>query len=205
MEYPEGLTEKQFLETVEKIVGSFPPGLATGHMTIEDVRQAMRLECVKALAGYDGKRPLENFLRVHVKHRLRNLNRDVHRRIKNPCITCPHYDKNYQESINQCKLFENKYNCKPFQTYTIQSNTKNSLVEPVNMKDIADDPLLVIDEVHEKAEYALLEEEIDRRIPAEYRADYLKIREGVSVPTNRRNQIKRIILDILGSVQPDID
>ena len=61
---------------LEKIVASLTKKLAFKGVDLDDVRQEAYKLGLEAYPRWDGVRPLENFLRVHIHNRLRNYRRD---------------------------------------------------------------------------------------------------------------------------------
>lgn len=81
LQIPEGMTEQELVQTIDEAVKTTirSPMTFPGY-DLADLRQEARLECLKVLVKYDNKRPLINFLKVHVKNRYRNLRRDKYER-----------------------------------------------------------------------------------------------------------------------------
>ena len=74
---PSGITQAQIVETIDKVMGSLANKFKFGIHQRDDLMQQGRLIAWRAiLEKYDGKRPLENFLRVHLRNRIINFKRD---------------------------------------------------------------------------------------------------------------------------------
>lgn len=65
------------IETIDKVMGSLASRFKFGIHSRDDLIQQGRLIAWRAIVEkYDGKRPLENFLRVHLHNRIINFKRD---------------------------------------------------------------------------------------------------------------------------------
>ena len=83
MKIPKGMTEQEVIETITKVVDRQAAKFRFGYYEIEDMRQEAFIIAMDALDRYDEKRPLENFLAVHVNNRLKNFKRDNFYRMDN--------------------------------------------------------------------------------------------------------------------------
>lgn len=76
MKIPHNMTEQQVLKVIESVVNRIAPKYTFQGYEIDDIKQESFLICMDALSRYDQKRPLENFLSVHLSNRLKNFIRD---------------------------------------------------------------------------------------------------------------------------------
>lgn len=83
MKIPKGMTEQEVIETITKVVDRQAAKFRFGYYEVEDMRQEAFIIAMDALDRYDEKRPLENFLAVHVNNRLKNFKRDNFYRMNN--------------------------------------------------------------------------------------------------------------------------
>ena len=119
---------------------------------------------MEALERYDERKPLENFLFVHIANRLKNFKRDNYFR----------QDEGKAEKVQ---------------------NRKKNLLEPANLENFS--------VAHEGKDFlskisdAEMLDLIKRRIPADMRADYLRMCAGVSISKNRKLEIESIIRGIV--------
>ena len=113
---------------------------------------------MEALPRYDSKRPLENFLSVHLSNRLKNFVRDNH------------FQANEEE--------------------------KAKVVMP---GQLANEEYLLDtrEEYIEDLDYKQMQKVLDIKLPAHYRADYLKIINDVYVPKKKKEEVLFIIQTIL--------
>lgn len=77
MPVPTGIPMEQILDTIERVVGPLGNKLKFGSYDSEEIKQEGRAIAWKAIVDtYEEGRPLENFLRVHVRNRLLNFKRN---------------------------------------------------------------------------------------------------------------------------------
>ena len=77
------MTEEEVIQVITKVVDRQAAKFRFGFYDAEDMRQEGFIIAMDALDRYDEKRPLENFLAVHVNNRLKNFKRDNFYRINN--------------------------------------------------------------------------------------------------------------------------
>ena len=78
MKIPQGMTEQQVIDQIEKVCNRIAPKYTFYGYTVDDIKQESFIICLEALKRYDQKRPLENFLSVNLSNRLKNFVRDNH-------------------------------------------------------------------------------------------------------------------------------
>jgi len=83
MKIPNGMTEKEVLQIISKVVERQAAKFRFGYYEAEDMKQEAFIIAMDALDRYDSNRPLENFLAVHVNNRLKNFKRDHFYRLDN--------------------------------------------------------------------------------------------------------------------------
>lgn len=76
MKIPKNMTYDQLIEQIEIVVNRIAPRYTFGTYGVDDIKQEAFIICMDALERYDQKRPLENFLSVHLSNRLKNFVRD---------------------------------------------------------------------------------------------------------------------------------
>lgn len=77
MPVPTGIPIEQVLDIIERVVGPLGNKLKFGSFDSEEIKQEGRAIAWKAIVDtYEESRPLENFLRVHVRNRLLNFKRN---------------------------------------------------------------------------------------------------------------------------------
>jgi hypothetical protein len=78
VQVPENMTEEETVEIIQRVVDRTAPKYTFHAYTIADLKQEAFIICMEALPRYDGLRPLENFLAVHLSNRMKNFVRDNH-------------------------------------------------------------------------------------------------------------------------------
>lgn len=76
MKVPKNMTYDQLMKQIEIVVNRIAPKYTFSTYDVEDIKQEAFIICMDALERYDQKRPLENFLSVHLSNRLKNFVRD---------------------------------------------------------------------------------------------------------------------------------
>jgi RNA polymerase sigma factor (sigma-70 family) len=158
MKIPSNMTESDVLNTIQTVVKRIAPRYTFNGYDVEDIKQESFLICMDALNRYDQKRPLENFLSVHLSNRLKNFVRDNY----------------YVKDVD-----ENKKKILNAQLMGSDSN----IISFVNDEDTL--------------ELKEIKDIIDSNLSAEYRADYLKITNGVYVSKKRRAEVLESVISIL--------
>lgn len=157
MNIPENMSEQQVLDIIELIISRIAPKYTFNGYDLDDIKQEAFIICLDALERYDRKRPLENFLSVHLSNRLKNFIRDNH------------YVKNNSHK-KKIKLPQ----------YIVDDNLVN---DSYNLESQIEQ-----DEIFEL---------IDKKLPAQYREDYLKIINNIPVHKTRKDKILDYIKEIL--------
>jgi hypothetical protein len=93
MKIPQNMTEDQVVSTIYKISSRLASKFTFPNYEEDDITQEAFIIGMEALDRYDGVRPLENFLSIHIKNRLKNFKRDNYYR----------HDEGRAEEIQQGK------------------------------------------------------------------------------------------------------
>lgn len=203
---PKGMTEEEVLAVIDKIIGYFIKKTKFGYYDEDDIRQEGYCYALDGLTRYDNKRPLENFLTVHIRNRFLSLRRDKYRRKDPPCHKCPFFDPEMRKSRNKCAAFEDKMECEPFKEWNDRNNAKQNLMSPIHLFSSKDDnkPLNVGEEEHSDFNDLLNKELIDKigaKLHIKYRSDFFRLLDGVKIGDKKiaelREQIKLILGDII--------
>ena len=72
------MTKQETINQIDKVINKIAPRYTFYGYTLDDIKQESFIICMDALDRYDEKRPLENFLSVHLSNRLKNFIRDNH-------------------------------------------------------------------------------------------------------------------------------
>jgi RNA polymerase sigma factor (sigma-70 family) len=76
MRVPKNMTEKEVIDQMMVVIDRTAAKYTFYGYDVEDIKQEAFIICMDALERYDEKRPLENFLAVHLSNRLKNFIRD---------------------------------------------------------------------------------------------------------------------------------
>ena len=165
---------------IDKVCKSVSKTFSFGHFESDDIYQESFLICIEILDKYDGTRPLENFLNVSLRNRLRNFKRDNSQYYKYKCDICNN------EDIENCE------NCL---RHRVVYQTKKNIDNPINIEDVKDIVIYSGDnvELNNKEVMSL----INKNLPLSMRTDYLKMLSDVYVNKTRREEIIERIRDIL--------
>lgn len=147
---------------------------------VEDIYQEGFIIGMKALAKYSIKLniSLENFLYVYIGSRLKNFKRDNSVRQDSRC--------------NRCKRFDP--NCKLCQVRDKTQTRKKNILKPLNI-ETCERPVDNCSEL--ELEFQELRDKISNGLTTKERADYLKIRAGIYVQKARKEEIERLVWDII--------
>ncbi len=76
MKIPKNMTEQEVVDQINIVVNRISARYTFHGYEVDDIKQEAFIICMDALDRYDQKRPLENFLSVHLSNRLKNFVRD---------------------------------------------------------------------------------------------------------------------------------
>lgn len=151
------MTEQEVVDQINIVVNRMAHKYTFGTYGLDDIKQEAFIICMDALTRYDEKRPLENFLSVHLSNRLKNFVRD-----------------NY---------------------YTKDENEKKRVLKPKYLSQ--EDVVKYEYDYYTKLEAQDVTDIVDMHLPAEHRADYLKMINDVYIPKKRRDELIEIIKELV--------
>lgn len=192
------VTEKHFLETIDKICYKLLHKFRFGYHDIEDMKQQAYIFAIQGLENYDPSKPLENFLWTHIRNRLFNFKRDKYQRPDKPCNTCEFYDKDYAKSTSQCTQFNCKTSCKLYNNWYIKNNNKKNLMQIAhteNSNSIASHTMHFTQDIQNKE----ILNRIDPKIKVSLRKYYLMVLYGQKISKKHNNLLLQHIKEILNS------
>jgi DNA-directed RNA polymerase specialized sigma24 family protein len=76
MKIPKNMTEEQVVSAITLVSSRLASKYTFPNYGEDDISQEAFIIGMEALDRYDGVRPLENFLSIHIKNRLKNFKRD---------------------------------------------------------------------------------------------------------------------------------
>lgn len=192
------VTEKHFLETIDKICYKLLHKFRFGYHDIEDMKQQAYIFAIQGLENYDTSKPLENFLWTHIRNRLFNFKRDKYQRPDKPCNTCEHYDPGLQRSTSQCAQFNCKSNCSLYNAWYAKNNYKKNLMQVTHTENAESIPNKENDFLANVQNQEILNK-IDPHIRVDLRKYYLTILYGQKISKKYHSLLLHHIKDILNN------
>jgi len=192
------MTESDVIIIIDKIADRLACRFKFGYHDLEDIKQEARLYALQGLKYYDNKRPLENFLWIHVKNRLCNFKRNKYERLNKPCLLCQSICYNIDTDI--CDKYEDLFLCNTYKHWFNRNTAKKNLMIPIDLDsvdDVDEDYMHHVDNIEDLVANQELKQLIDDNLPIEFRADYLCMLSGISIAKYKYDKIKNIIIDIL--------
>ena len=111
MKIPEGYTEQEVVDIIDRVVNRIAHKFKFGYHTIDDMKQYGRMEAIMGIEkDYNPDLPLENFLYSHVHNRLFNIKRNQFKRPDKPCFKCSL--NAYNKEDDSCNAYFEEMECK---------------------------------------------------------------------------------------------
>ena len=190
------ISEEEFLKVLDNIGNRLANKFRFAYHEIEDMKQQAAIFAIEGLENYDNKRPLENFLWTHVRNRLFNYKRNNYQRPDKPCLKCPLFDKNFQNSVSGCSKFRDKNDCEPYKAWSNRNESKKNIMQPSFIED--DSQLVKPSGLNNFIENKEIIQFLDNSIESDYRESYLKLKHGVKLPKQQliklQNHIKELMI-----------
>ena len=161
------------VETIQKIAKQYSYNYKFSSYEPEDIEQECFIIGLEVLDKYDSEQPLENFLRVCIKNRIKNFKRNKFFRYGCKC------------KDGKCE------SCK-------RKQEKKNIINPISIDSIDPDKESRMQvEAENNFDFQEIMSIIDEEIPSEYREDFLKMQSGVKISTFKRKKIQEIVKGIL--------
>ena len=188
------LSEQEIIEIIDKIASRLGPKFKFGYHTNEDMRQQASLFAWEGMNAWDGIRPLENFLWIHVRNRLYNFKRNNYGRPEKPCEHCPlnAYDPRCDKSQSGCTKFENLMDCGLYKGWIDRNASKRNLMSSYSPIFERPEHVDASDVVFNRNIFSLLDEEI----PVCLREDWIRLTHNLKISKVRRQKV----LDVIGEI-----
>lgn len=184
------ITDEQ-LKTIQKVATILARKHTFGYYTEEDIRQEAIVIGIEGMKDYQEGRPLENFLWTHISNRLINLRRDKFVRAQKPCVTCPLY----AHATFSCTKYEHMDDCSLYSNWQKRNVAKSALASSFGFGE--EEP-----ENQSSYEFDLETKEIydiiDKKMPIEYRENWIRLTNNLKLPKAKRDELILIIKDIIG-------
>lgn len=180
---PEGYTQQEVVDLINEVLDGLVSRFKFGIYDIADIRQEGFIEAMSLLTKYDGKRPLENFLRAALPNKLKNFRRNKSYLTHVSCVA-------HKEFTKDCEA------CESSQNTQLQ---KRKLLNPIDLDSVNPDGetnFVASDDLN-GIELKESLNRINRFLPMEMRADYLKMKEGLYVNRERRLEIEKKVWEII--------
>ncbi len=191
MKVPNGFTEPEVVQILDKIAKKLAYKFIFPPYTAEDIMQEARIIGIEGLNKYSDKYPLENFLWVHIRRRLCTFKRDHYMRQNKPCLNCPL--KAYIKLGDICKKYQDKKECEWYSDWLHTTEKKKNLIAPISMGYEHYEEKDILDNISNKEIINL----IDDKIPLEVRELWLRLKGGVKLSNAQMNEIKTAVAHIL--------
>ena len=189
MKIPKGMTEKEVIAVINKITRHLKYIYKFGYHEYKDMEQQAWVFALEGLEAHDNKRPLENFLWIHIKNRLYNFKRNNYERPNKPCLKCP--ISAYLSFDDSCQAFDDKMECNLYNGWITRNNKKRNLMNVVENDD-------TIATKHKGPDSSTeIIELIDDELPVEFRADWIKLKFEIKIPKHRKQRLREEIEKIM--------
>jgi len=190
MKIPNNYDEHEVIEIIQTIANKLATKFKFGYHDIEDMKQQAMLFACEGLENYDGIRPLENFLWVHVKNRLYNFKRNNYSRPNKPCDNCP-----FKAYVNgECTKYADMTSCDLYAKWIARNDKKKTLMSTYEYHDInfsaTED---FIDSITSKRIFNL----IDQNIPIHMREDWIRFINKAKLTKSKKDILLEYIQSII--------
>jgi len=208
MKIPNGYTEKQVIEIIERIAKPLAKKFKFGYHEIDDITQQIFVEILKPdkngitiLEKFDPDKgnSLDSFLWIHARNRLHNFKRDNFARPDLPCNTCP-----LNAYVDQkCTAYLEQMHCEYFFKWFNRNETKKSLAtskstEQNNEESYEDS---INEKIFTKDIYSLVE----KNIPVSLREDWIRFTNKLKLSKQKREYLTEFVMNILkeNGIEPE--
>lgn len=195
MDIPEGLTEPEVLNIIQRTVLYLAPTFKFGYYDIDDMRQEGTIFCIEALPSFNFDKSSQSeisdalltFLKTHVRWRFLNMRRKQLSRAEPPVCNC-------NLCVNDCA---NRLDCKKYSNWIKRNMSKRSLMEPFDVDEVYDTDASLEVDVESNVISSEIKDILNMYISSDFRVDYRKYIEGVKITKGKKDklfhEIKRIL------------
>lgn len=202
MKIPDGMTEADVLESIDRVANRLAAKFKFGYHDIEDMKQTARIYALQAIDNYDPTKgaSLDSFLWLHVRNRLYNFKRDNYERPK-PCLNCPL--KAYNPNLpSECEKYTDKMECDLYESWFSRNSSKKNLMAPIEItcvRDEQENSMKDNTEVGDIIDRKHIIDTIDSNMPVNMRSDWVKLKNDIKIPKAKRqkllDEIERILTE----------
>lgn len=199
MKLPKKISEEEFLRIFNLVISKLAKKFVFSFRDEDDIRQEGFLLAVEGLERYDGKRPLANFLYIHIRNRLCNFKRKHYIRIEPPCTRCPFHAFIPPDG---CKKFVDMMDCDLYARWHKRNIVKRNLshtLEYGQVKHSGDDEdnMKYSDRAEDNLDKKEIFAIIDKHLPVNLRKSYLIMLNNGKVGKKEEEAVKLEIINIL--------
>lgn len=193
MYLPDGFTEQEVIDTLERVVNMLAKTFRIGYYDIEDMKQEGYVYGIEVLPRYNAAlSSLETFLYTHIRNQFMNFRRNKVERKTPPCATCPFFHP--EDHKRKCYGFDEEESCPRWKGWFARNQTKRNLMETAIYDDeqhtVSEN---VLDNMIHNETIAILE----RRMPIDLLKDFRRLLDGASLPKTRMDKVYDAARDIL--------
>jgi len=206
MKIPNGYTEQEVIEIIDRISTRLASKFKFGYHEVEDMKQQVFLEVLKPdkngitiLEKFDTEKgnSLDSFLWIHARNRLHNFKRDNFARPDLPCTQCPL--KAYVKG--ECTAYSQMMDCEYYFKWHCRNETKKSLASNNQSTTQTIEPAVEYDDrIFSKEIYGI----VNKNMPVALREDWIRFTNKLKISKQKREALTEIIIEILkeNGIQP---
>ena len=166
------LTEEEMV-IIGGVIKRLAPQFTFGYYDVEDIEQEAFIIAMAGLVKYEEHLPLENFMSVHIRNRLKNLKRDRFYRYEPP------------------KDGENG------EDWRRANEIKRNLMCPSDISQVNEEKLVDSREFLDSLAYSELMTNIKAKLSQELRADFMRMTDGVRLSKERKCAVQAAVQEII--------
>lgn len=174
------MTQEQVIKSIQIVSAKAVKVFRFDIYDEDDLKQECFILALEALERFNGDSPLEAFLFMFFKNRLQNFKRKHFYRLDINCVHCETFNENCDACLRKQETQKRRRNL--LETADIQAIATELTFMPTDEQD---------------HDITVLCERIDTELLPDERIDYLKMKDDVYVPKQRKMYITKRIQEIL--------
>ena len=177
-------------EIIERISSRLASKFRFGYHTFDDMKQQAALFAWEGINdAWDDKRPLENFLWIHVRNRLYNFKRNNYGRPEKPCDNCP-----WAAYVNhECVKFDNMMDCHLYKGWVDRNTAKRNLMSSYSTIYEKEEETSALDELFTRDVVNL----IDQELHVQFREEWIRFINNLRLPKAKKDRLIEEIVVVL--------